>query len=141
MATSPEASHDDTEPLTITPVLIGDVFTVRALDLERQAAEKFHAYARIYAHDRPSSRVKDLVDLVLMNEQAELVTSELADAVRRVFDERDGTEPPHTLPEPPREWERTYPPLADETGVTIANPLDAWRIISATYGCALEQKL
>src|SRR5207253_7148053 len=34
--------------------------------LERHVAEKLHADARSYAAGRPSTRVKDLVDLVVM---------------------------------------------------------------------------
>ena len=39
---------------------------VPALPLERHVAEKVHAYTRSYAGGRPSTRVKDLIDLVMM---------------------------------------------------------------------------
>jgi hypothetical protein len=51
---------------------------VPVLPLERQVAEKLHAYTRTYEGDRPSSRTKDLVDIVLIAELAAL------DAAKRV---------------------------------------------------------
>ena len=136
VTTSPE----DTEPLSVMPILIGEPFQVMALDLERHAAEKYHAYARIYAHDRPSSRVKDLVDLVILDETGELDTAELGDSIRRVFDERDHAEPPDVLPEPPLDWARTYPPMAEESGASVTDVTDAWRVAAAMYARALEQQ-
>ena len=140
VVSSVAASTKDTEPLAVEPVLIGEPFQVAALDLERHAAEKYHAYARIYAHDRPSSRVKDLVDLVVLNETGYLNDAELGDAIRRVFDERDQTDPPDALPEPPLEWARTYPPMAEETGATVTDVTEAWRVAATMYARAIGQK-
>ena len=39
---------------------------VPAVAIEQHIAEKLHAYTRTYAADMPSSRVKDLVDLVVI---------------------------------------------------------------------------
>jgi hypothetical protein len=39
---------------------------VLALPLEQHVAEKVHAYTRSYGDGRPSTRVKDLIDLVMM---------------------------------------------------------------------------
>jgi hypothetical protein len=58
----------ETEPLPVKPALIGEPFTISAVDLDRHAAEKYHACVRIYANNRPSTRVKDLVDVVLLME-------------------------------------------------------------------------
>ena len=45
-----------------------DIAPVRipTVAIEQHVAEKLHAYTRTYAADRPSSRVKDLVDLVVI---------------------------------------------------------------------------
>jgi hypothetical protein len=51
--------------------------TVPAVDLAQHAAEKFHALTRVYG-DRPSYRVKDLVDLVLLIELGLIDQSRLA---------------------------------------------------------------
>jgi hypothetical protein len=109
------------------------------LDLERHAAEKYHAYSRIYARDRPSSRVKDLVDLIVLDENTTLKDSELGDAIRRVFQERDQVEPPDTLPKPPLDWAKTYRRMAEETGVSVTDVTEAWRVAVATYARALGQ--
>jgi hypothetical protein len=130
----------DTEPLTIEPILIGDAFEMPALDLERHAAEKYHAYARIYAHDRPSSRVKDLVDLVVMDENHNLDDADLGDAIIRVFRERDQADPPEMLPEPPHDWERTFPAMAEEIGASITDVREAWQVANAMYQRALKQE-
>jgi hypothetical protein len=39
---------------------------VPTLPLELHLAEKVHAYTRIYAGDRLNTRVKDLIDLILI---------------------------------------------------------------------------
>lgn len=91
-----------TELLAVSPpVTIPGLETVvvEAVDVYQHAAEKFHAYSRVYAHDRPSSRVKDLVDLVLLTE-AGLIgdASRLAQRITVVAIERDSSTPVATLP-------------------------------------------
>lgn len=43
-----------------------DPVSVPAAPLEQHLAEKLHAYSRIYAGDQPSSRPKDLIDMLLI---------------------------------------------------------------------------
>lgn len=132
---------DETEPMLIEPVLVGDPFTIKAIDLARHAAEKYHACVRIYARDRPSTRVKDLVDLVLLIEGGFLDDARLGRALRRVFDERNQTQPPNALPErPPADWAVTFTSLAGETGATITDIGPAWALASLTYQRALAQE-
>ncbi len=101
-----------TERLVVPPPLaldgIGEV-TVEAVDVYQHAAEKFHAYSRIYAQERPSSRVKDLVDLVLLIE-AGLLTEpgQLHARLKVVYSVRDETSPPASLPSPPGDWANPY---------------------------------
>jgi len=64
---------------------------VPALPLERQAAEKLHAYTRIYEGERPSSRTKDLVDIVLIAELAALDAAKLWSAIGTTFTMRGTT--------------------------------------------------
>lgn len=45
---------------------------IRAIPLEQHIAEKLHAYTRRYGDDQPSSRAKDLIDIILMSELAPL---------------------------------------------------------------------
>lgn len=90
---------------------------IRAISLEQHIAEKLHAYTRQYADDQPSSRVKDLIDIVLMSELASYEFSGLRDVIVRLFDTRATHEPPASVPAPPREWARPYRTLADEVGL------------------------
>ncbi|GAA2181809.1 hypothetical protein GCM10009785_18410 [Brooklawnia cerclae] len=141
VVTTDNASSHETELLHIEPAVVGEAFSISALGLDRHAAEKYHACVRVYANDRPSTRVKDLVDLVLLIEGEWLRPAKLGAAVRRVFRERNNIDPPGSLPDrPPADWERTYASLARETGATVADVEEAWALASRTYILALEQE-
>ncbi|MDR1851911.1 MAG: nucleotidyl transferase AbiEii/AbiGii toxin family protein [Propionibacteriaceae bacterium] len=132
-------SGADTEALTIAPELVGQPFTITAIDLDRHAAEKYHACVRVYANERTSTRVKDLVDLVLLVEGSWLHVDRLGSALIRVFQERNGCEPPAKLSdEPPGGWVDSYPAVAAETGAENRDALEAWALISRYYERALE---
>lgn len=135
----PREAESSLESLLIETVVVGEAFTVQAIDVNRHAAEKLHAYSRLYAHDRPSSRVKDLVDIVLLADSGLLAPPRLGSALRAVFRERD-TELPDLLPRPPRDWIRTYAALADETGSDVADVDIAWRVAAELYELALSQE-
>jgi Nucleotidyl transferase AbiEii toxin, Type IV TA system len=91
---------------------------VRAVSLELQAAEKLHAYTRVYEGARPSTRVKDLVDLVLLAELAWLPAIQLREEIETIFAIRETHEVPLSLPVPPREWVAPYRRLAEEVAVS-----------------------
>jgi hypothetical protein len=93
----------------IAPIL------VPALPLALHVAEKVHAYTRRYGADAaPSSRVKDLVDLVVIAVTAAFEAGELREALERTFAARGQHPLPSALPSPPADWERPYRPLAEE---------------------------
>ncbi len=80
-------------------------------------AEKLHAYTRTYEGDRPSSRTKDLVDLVLIAELAAVDAATLRDAIETTFAVR-GTHPvPNALPAPPQDWSIPFGHLAHAVGI------------------------
>jgi predicted nucleotidyltransferase component of viral defense system len=58
---------------------------VPAAPLEQHLAEKLHAYSRRYGRGDPSSRPKDLIDMVLITELAAFEASRLRDAIERLF--------------------------------------------------------
>ncbi len=74
-----------------------DVPTIEVIDVQRHAAEKFHAMQRDFG-DRDNSRVRDVVDLVILHENDLLDPSRLSKAVREVWREREGLLPPTVLP-------------------------------------------
>ncbi|MFC9966863.1 nucleotidyl transferase AbiEii/AbiGii toxin family protein [Nocardia ignorata] len=88
---------------------------IEAVDRRQHFAEKLHAFTRDYG-DRPNTRVKDLVDLVLLIESGLAADASVVRAVRHVFAVRATHEVPPRLPEPPPGWVYTYPELA--TGLT-----------------------
>lgn len=90
---------------------------IRAIRLEQHIAEKLHAYTRRHADDQPSSRAKDLIDIILISELAAFDFDRLREAVLRVFEARATHELPASLPAPPREWARPYRALAEEVGL------------------------
>ncbi len=94
-----------------------DPIEVPALPLEQHVAEKVHAYTRTYADQRPSSRVKDLIDLVLIQSHTDFEAERQRTALRTVFANR-GTHPlPIAMPPPPSDWRRAYRRMANDVGI------------------------
>ncbi len=81
--------------------------TVPCYPLDSQIAEKLHAYTRQYSGGG-SSRVKDLVDILLIASLGSLDSQSLIRAIGETFRAR-GTHPlPRDLPDPPGGWSSTY---------------------------------
>jgi hypothetical protein len=86
---------------------------VPALSLEQHWAEKLHAYSRP-REGRPNTRVKDLVDLVLLIERERLSGDRVRASVAVTFGRRRTHDVPQELPPPPSEWNRPFAALAAE---------------------------
>jgi hypothetical protein len=97
---------------------------IEIIDIQRHGAEKFHAMLRDYG-DRDNTRVRDLVDIVLLIEHDELEPSLVGEAVTSVWAERDGAKPPRTFPALPPNWPHRYEQLATENGLTAKSFDDA----------------
>ncbi len=82
-----------------------------------------HAFTRTYS-DRPSSRVRDVVDLVLLIENELLDVDRTVAALRAVFEQRATHDLPQSLPDPPSFWTDQYATLVTELTVE-ARTLDA----------------
>lgn len=85
---------------------------VRTLAIEQHVAEKVHAYTRTYAGDRPSSRVKDLVDIDVIAATTRVDSFRLRATLDTVFAERATHPVPSKLPPPPQNWAGTWSKLA-----------------------------
>lgn len=128
------------ETLTVPPAIRGLGFTdveMPTVDIAQHAAEKLHALARRYAGDRPSTRVKDLVDLALLIEVGLLPDDRLGARLRHVYAERGGS-PPARLPHLPAAWRRDYAALAHELRVDIPDLDTAMDAVRHLYADALS---
>jgi hypothetical protein len=89
---------------------------IEIIDVHRHAAEKLHAMSRDFG-DRENSRVRDLVDLIILLEHGLLVPATVASATKQVWAERDGVDPPAALPSLPESWPDRCERLAAEQGL------------------------
>jgi hypothetical protein len=90
--------------------------SMRLISKEQQMAEKLHDYAS--PRNTPNSRVKDLIDLLLLIRTGEVRQTELREAVRLTFDRRKTHAIPQTLIPPPESWENQFIVLASECGLS-----------------------
>lgn len=89
-----------------------------AIPLAQHLAEKVHAYTRSYGPAaRPSTRPKDLIDILLIADSQTLEVAALREALRHIFETRGRQALPRSLPAPPPEWAPAYGRLAEEVGV------------------------
>jgi hypothetical protein len=91
--------------------------TVKAISLEQHIAEKVHAYTKSYG-SRQNSRVKDLVDLVLLSGYRPIAMLELGTVVDAVFRSRATHELPKAFPIPPANWRDPYRKLSETLPIT-----------------------
>jgi hypothetical protein len=91
-----------------------------AIPKAQQFAEKIHAYTKSWS-DRPNTRTKDLIDLVLFLTIDTPSHEEIHAAVKRTFDLRATHAIPAVLTSPPQEWTSVYHEMAQEAEL---NPVD-----------------
>ncbi len=110
--------------------------TIDVVDIPQHAAEKFHAIARRYSGDRPSSRVKDLVDLVLMLEAGLLPDPRLGERIAAVYAVRNNSAPAE-LPDPPSAWRSEFAALAGDLSLTVTDVDEAMARVRRLYQDAI----
>ena len=89
---------------------------VPTLSTEQHWAEKLHAYT-LPRDGATNSRVKDLVDLVLLIERQSMSPTRINVAVAATFARRGTHTVPTDLPLPPSVWEKPFMALAAECGM------------------------
>ncbi len=102
-----------------------------AITKEQQFAEKLHAYT-LPRGERPNSRVKDLVDLILLIQMDRMDQSKLAQSIDTTFSVRGTHAIPAQLLAPPDFWEIPFRQLAIESGLNIGLN-EAYEIVRAKY--------
>ena len=92
--------------------------------LTQQIAEKAHAYTRPHLAGE-SSRVKDLVDILLMAGIEQVDGRVLYQPLEATFNARKTHALPLHLPDPPATWSAPFRRLAEETGLGYRTLTDA----------------
>lgn len=86
--------------------------SVPLVQREQQFAEKLHAYT--LPRSGANSRVRDLIDMVLLIQSETLNTSVCLEALRRTFKQRGTHDLPAQLEPPPASWDMAFQRLAEE---------------------------
>jgi hypothetical protein len=90
--------------------------TIPCFPAAQHLAEKLHAYVRPRA-GAANTRVKDLIDILLIAEQVQVEAVALRAAIMATFAAQDDTRLPKILPDPPASWIATYRRMAGEVGL------------------------
>ena len=98
-----------------------DPFEVLLIPLERQIAEKLHAYTRTYKGGG-TTRARDLVDLLLIRQHERVDLRRLRETVRRVLLRRATHAGPERVPPPPASLALAY--RREARHVTVVAGLD-----------------
>ena len=102
---------------------------VAVIPREQQFAEKIHSYT--YPKDkRNNSRVKDLLDLVLLIQYGKLRKTILKQSIEKTFQNRGTHYLPKELEAPPESWEEVYEKLATDCGASQKNISNAFLYLS-----------
>lgn len=99
-----------------------------AVPKAQQFAEKLHAYTYVW-DDRENTRVKDLVDMVMLIQRGELDVVEVRSAVDETFARRNAHDLPDQLKQPPVAWAAEFPAMAKQTGLTTADINEAFEVL------------
>lgn len=104
--------------------------SVPCYPVTQQIAEKLHAYTKPRKSGE-SSRVKDLVDLMLLSELQAVSGNRLYRAIQATFTTA-GTHPvPANVPPPPEQWELDFRRMATDVGLTTTSLDQAYRLVQA----------
>jgi len=97
---------------------------VPTLPAETHFAKEIHAYTKP-RKTGPNSRVRDLIDMVLLLDQGILNPDAVRRALKSTFMRRDTHPLPATLPSPHSSWTATYAELATEIGLRTSATCEA----------------
>jgi hypothetical protein len=86
--------------------------------LEQHIAEKVHAYTATYGpQEQQSTRIKDLIDLLLIADLAAPHADRLHASLTATFNTRERQPLPAALPSPPAAWANPYARAAADVGL------------------------
>jgi hypothetical protein len=102
-------THDWFDFAGIPPIAIP------VISAEQQFAEKLHAFTLL--RDYPNSRVKDIIDMVLLINETHMSASELFEITQATFLKRANSEFPPLFSAPPDTWKKPYSKLAQSCAI------------------------
>jgi hypothetical protein len=102
-----------------------------AISKEQQFAEKIHAYT-LPRTQNENSRVRDLVDLVLLVGSNQLIQEKTKEAIGSTFNRRSTHSVPPILQGPPPSWDKPFIAMAAECGLQISLE-EAFRIVDIFF--------
>lgn len=91
---------------------------IKMISIEQQLAEKLHAYT-LPRIEKLNSRVKDLIDMLLLIKFRHINLSNFKLVIQKVFKTRKTHEIPQVLEQPPLEWTLIYNTLASECDIKL----------------------
>jgi len=100
-------------------------------------AEKVHAYTRPHLSGE-SSRVKDLVDILLIASMQPIDAASLRQAIQATFDVRSTHPLPSVLPDPPANWTVPFRRLAGEVGLKNSSLADGVKLAQSFLDPVLQ---
>jgi len=89
---------------------------IQCYPLAQQIAEKLHAYTGSYTSG-VSSRVKDMIDILLIAGLGTIEEKDLAEAIEATFKKRNTRPIPKAITPPPINWEQPFKKMAKEVGL------------------------
>jgi len=100
--------------------------------LEQHIAEKVHAYTATYGpQEQQSTRIKDLIDILLIADLAAPHADRLRASLDTTFSRRERQSLPTALPPPPASWASPYTRAATDVGLPM--DLNAAHAEAATF--------
>lgn len=102
------------------------------ISIEQQFAEKLHAYTRPRVMGQ-NSRVKDLMDMVLLIQCGSIDSIKTAAAIKVTFEQYQTHPLPEKLPEPPFFWQNPFQVMAKECNIAC-DLTAAFQILSDFFG-------
>lgn len=124
--------HDELVLAPLIPMAEFDTAKVKIISAFQQFAEKIHAYTLVWG-ERQNTRVKDLIDLVLLLEVVTSNPMRLRHAVTRTFTTRNKQAVPIRLEPPPETWESEFRRIAQQVGLHTESVTEAFAMVSAFW--------
>ncbi len=106
--------------------------SVPLMSAAQQIAEKLHAYTYPW-EGRQNTRVKDLVDLVLLLEAQPPDDEDIRAAIEATFGHRGTHLVPQRLPRPPESWLEPFKALAGELSLPVQTLPEAFRHVDEKW--------